>query len=162
MKRTFLSLGSNLGDREANLREALARLESPRFHVKRLSSFYETEPIGLTGQPWFLNIVAEAETSFFPMMLLDHTQRVERVMGRKKGALNGPRKIDIDILLFAHLMIESPRLTVPHPRMHERRFVLEPMVELAPDLPHPVLRKTMLDLFTGVKGQVARRRLAPG
>jgi 2-amino-4-hydroxy-6-hydroxymethyldihydropteridine diphosphokinase len=157
MKRTFLSLGSNLGDREANLREALRRLESPRLHVKRISPLYETEPIGLTGQPWFLNLVAEAETSLFPMMLLDHTQRVEREMGRKKGALNGPRKIDVDILLYAHLVIETARLQVPHPRMHERRFVLEPMLELAPDLPHPVLRKTMLDLFTGVKGQAARR-----
>jgi 2-amino-4-hydroxy-6-hydroxymethyldihydropteridine diphosphokinase len=158
MKRIFLSLGSNLGDREANLREALKRLEAPRLHITRLSSFYETEPIGLTGQPWFLNIVAEAETSLFPIMLLNHTQHVERAMGRRKTVLNGPRKIDIDILLYSHLVIDTKKLCIPHPRMHERRFVLEPMIELAPDLPHPVLRKTMLDLFTAVKGQAARRR----
>ena len=157
MKRIFLSLGSNLGDREANLREALRRLEAPRCHIARLSSFYETAPIGLAGQPWFMNVVAEAETSLFPMMLLNHCQRVERAMGRKKTILNGPRKIDIDILLYGHLTIDSARLCVPHPRMHERRFVLEPMIELAPDLPHPVLRKTMLDLFTAVRGQAARR-----
>ena len=157
MKRIFLSLGSNLGDREGNLREALARLESPRFHLTRLSSFYETAPIGLTGQAWFVNIVVEANTSLFPMMLLNHCQHVERLMGRKKTVLNGPRKIDIDILLYAHLVIDSKRLCIPHARMHERRFVLEPMIELAPDLPHPVLRKTMLDLFASVKGQSARR-----
>lgn len=159
MKRTFLSLGSNLGDRAANLRDALARLESPRFQVTRLSSFYETAPIGLTGQAWFVNIVVEANTSLFPMMLLNHCQHVERLMGRKKAVMNGPRKIDIDILLYAHLVIDSQRLCIPHARMHERRFVLEPMVELAPDLPHPVLRKTMMDLFAGVKGQAARRLL---
>lgn len=157
MKRTFLSLGSNMGDREGNLREALARLESPRFHVTRLSSFYETAPLGLTGQAWFVNVVIEANTSLFPMMLLTHCQHVERLMGRKKTVLNGPRKIDIDILLYAHLVIDSKRLCIPHARMHERRFVLEPMIELAPDLPHPVLRKTMMDLFAGVKGQAARR-----
>ncbi len=157
MKRVFLSLGSNMGDRAANLREALARLESPRFRVTRLSSFYDTAPIGLQGQAWFMNVVAEAETTLFPMMLLNHCQHVERAMGRKKTVLNGPRKIDIDILLYAHLVIDSKRLCIPHARMHERRFALEPMIELAPDLPHPVLRKTMLDLFTGVKGQAVRR-----
>ncbi len=157
MKKVFLSLGSNMGDRPANLREAAARMETPRFRVTRLSSFYETAPIGLTGQAWFVNVVAEANTSLFPMMLLNHCQQVERLMGRKKTVLNGPRKIDIDILLYAHLVIDSKRLCVPHPRMHERRFVLEPMLELAPDLPHPVLRKTMLDLFTAVKGQASRR-----
>ena len=157
MKRIFLSLGSNMGDRQANLREALARLESPRFHVTRLSSFYDTAPIGLTGQAWFLNVVAEAETSLFPRMLLNHCQHAERAMGRKKSVVNGPRKIDIDILLYGHLVIDSKRLCIPHARMHERRFVLEPMLELAPDLPHPVLRKTMLDLFGSVKGQAARR-----
>ena len=157
MKRTFLSLGSNMGDREVNLREALGRLESTRFQVMRLSSYYETAPIGLTGQAWFVNVVVEANTSLFPMMLLNHCQHVERLMGRKKTVLNGPRKIDIDILLYAHLVIDSKRLCIPHARMHERRFVLEPMIELAPDLPHPVLRKTMMDLFAGVKGQAARR-----
>ena len=157
MKRVFLSLGSNLGDRQANLREALTRLESPRFHLTRLSSFYDTAPIGLQGQAWFMNVVAEAETSLFPMMLLNHCQRVERAMGRGKSVLNGPRKIDIDILLYAHVVIDTRRLCIPHPRLHERRFVLEPLIELAPDLQHPVLRKTMMVLFTAVKGQAVRR-----
>ena len=157
MKRIFLSLGSNLGDREANLRDALQRLESPRLHIKRLSSFYETEPLELVGQPRFLNIAAEARTSLFPMMLLNHCQQVERAMGRKKTVLKGPRKIDIDILLYGHFVVNTARLRIPHEKMHERRFVIEPMVELAPDLPHPVKRKTMLDLFAGVKGQAARR-----
>ena len=157
MKRIFLSLGSNLGDRQANLEEALARLESPRCHVTRRSSFYETAPLEVAGQPWFLNVVAEAETSLFPMMLLNHCQQIERAMGRRKLVLKGPRKIDIDVLLYGHFVIDTTRLRVPHERMHERRFVIEPMLELAPDLPHPVLRKTMLDLFAGVKAQAARR-----
>jgi 2-amino-4-hydroxy-6-hydroxymethyldihydropteridine diphosphokinase len=157
MKRVFLSLGSNLGDRHANLQEALTQLESPRCRIVRQSSIYETAPLELAGQPWFLNLVAEAQVSLFPMMLLSHCQRVERAMGRKKLVLKGPRKIDIDILLYGHFTIDTKRLTIPHAGMHERRFVIEPMLELAPDLPHPVLRKTMLDLLAGVKAQAARR-----
>lgn len=162
MKKVYLSLGSNLGDRAANLRDALERLEHTRFHITRLSSVYETAPVDVTGQPWFLNLVAEGETSFFPMMLLRHTQKVEREMGRVRRIDKGPRKIDIDVLLYGHFTVDTSRLTIPHPRMHERRFVIEPMLELAPDLPHPVLRKTMLDLFTSLRGQAARRLPPPG
>jgi 2-amino-4-hydroxy-6-hydroxymethyldihydropteridine diphosphokinase len=157
MKRIFLSLGSNLGDRVANLREALERLESPRLHVSQQSSFYETAPIGMTDQPWFVNIVAEANTSLFPMMLLEHCKRVERLMGRKKIVRNGPRNIDIDILFYEQAVVDTRGLSIPHPRLHERRFVLEPMLELAPEWKHPVLDKTMSELFANVKEQTARR-----
>lgn len=158
MKRVFLSLGSNLGDREANLREALERLESSRFHITRRSSLYETAPVGPSAQPWYLNLVAEAETTLLPLMLLEYCQRVERTMGRQKLSPKGSRRIDIDILMYGRVVMDTSRLTLPHPHMHERRFVLEPMLELAPGVAHPALRQTMLELFAGVKEQTVHRR----
>jgi 2-amino-4-hydroxy-6-hydroxymethyldihydropteridine diphosphokinase len=151
MKTVYLSLGSNLGDRQANLEEALRRLESPRLRVIRRSSFYETEPVGLTGQPWFLNLVAEAETTLFPMMLLKRAEQIQREMGRKRVVKDGPRNIDIDVLLYGQFQVNSPKLTIPHPRMTGRRFVLAPMAELAPQLRHPVSRRTMKELLDRVE-----------
>lgn len=158
MKRAYLGLGSNLGDRSANLHEALRRLaESPRCKVLRVSSFFESEPMYVTRQPSFLNAVAEVETTLFPVMLLNHALRVERAMGRRRTVVKGPRNIDIDILLYGNFVIDTTKLTVPHPLMQERRFVLEPLAELAADVRHPVLGKSILELFTAVKTQAVRK-----
>lgn len=153
----YFGLGSNQGDREAALRAALLRLHTPDFRIVRVSSVYETAAMYLENQPPFLNAVAEAETSLFPMQLLTRISRAEREMGRRRTVRNGPRVIDIDVLLFGNFVISAPRLTVPHPRLQERRFVLEPLAELAPGLRHPITRKTMQELLAGTLGQTVRR-----
>ncbi|MBK5290519.1 MAG: 2-amino-4-hydroxy-6-hydroxymethyldihydropteridine diphosphokinase [Acidobacteriia bacterium] len=157
MKTAYLSFGSNLGDRRKNLEAALEMLAGPRLRVLRVSSYYETEPVECTGQPYFLNAVAEVETSLFPMMLLALVERVEKKLGRRAKMTKGARTIDIDILLYGKFVVECAKLIIPHARMAERRFVLAPMVELAPDLRHPALKKTMRELLAGVKGQVVKR-----
>lgn len=158
MKLVYLSLGSNIGERRKNIEDALALLESPRLHVTRLSRWYETEPREVLDQPWFLNVVAEAETTLFPRMLLDRVLGVERKLGRRRDPRRpkGPRMIDIDILLYANSVVKAPGLEIPHPRMAERRFVLEPLADLAPELRHPVLRKTVAELLRGVQGQAVK------
>ena len=157
MKRAYLSLGSNLGEREESLREALRRLECEKLQVVRVSSIYETQPMYVADQPWFLNLVAEVDTDFFPMQLLSRIGRIEQEMGRRRVRKNGPRTIDIDIVLYGAFVVSTPKLAIPHPKMAERRFVLEPMTELAPELRHPVLKKSMRELLAAVKGQQARR-----
>lgn len=132
-------------------------LENPRLHVKRTSSLYETAPLEYTAQASFLNMVAEVETELMPMQLLKHVQDVERQMGRKRLIPKGPRIIDVDILLYGKFKVSAPNLQIPHPSMAERRFVLEPLVELVPDLRHPVTRKTIRELLGGVMTQAARR-----
>lgn len=154
-KQVYLSLGSNLGDREANLRRAITRLEDEHVHLIQQSSWYETEPQEMTDQPWFLNFVAVCETRCFPLQLLTILQGIERELGRapkRGGVRGGPRLIDIDILLFGSVSMELPQLTLPHPRMLQRRFVLEPLVEIAPDLRHPgtgELYRAVLPTLTG-------------
>ena len=157
MKTAYLSLGSNVGDREANIRRALQGLASPEIHIKRVSSLYETEPQDVRQQPWFLNLVAEIETVLFPMQLLNRIQKVEKELGRKRIIEKGPRTIDIDIVVFGNFVIDTPRLTVPHPRMQDRRFVLEPLAELASDLRHPVSRRSVREMLTGTTGQIVRK-----
>jgi 2-amino-4-hydroxy-6-hydroxymethyldihydropteridine diphosphokinase len=156
MQVVYLSLGSNVGDRERMLREALRLLETPDTHVRRISSVYETEPQDVKDQPWFLNLVVEIETSLLPMQLLARTQKIERQLGRKRGVAKGPRTIDIDILLVGRSVIDSTTLVVPHPRMATRRFVLEALAELAPGLRHPVLRRTVKDLLSETLDQAVR------
>lgn len=146
LKTVYLSLGSNVGDREANLRaalEALGKLGT----VKAISPFYETEPVEFTRQPWFLNCVVVLETERMPRQLLAAVLSIEQAMGRKRLQPKGPRVIDIDILLFGNSVIDDPKLIVPHPAMHERRFVLEPLVAIAPDVRHPVLKRTARELL---------------
>jgi 2-amino-4-hydroxy-6-hydroxymethyldihydropteridine diphosphokinase len=156
LKQAFLSLGSNLGDREAHLLEALDRLKAAGIHTLRRSSIYETEPQGLPNQPWFLNMVVEVETELFPRLLLARAQAIELGMGRRREVSKGPRPIDIDILLFGNYVIRTRELQVPHPRMSERRFVLEPLAELAPDLLHPANGKTVREMLADVQTQIVK------
>ncbi len=153
----YLSLGSNVGDREAHLRDALARLGAAG-RVVAVSSFYETEPVEFTRQPWFLNCAAALETSQTPRQLMTTILSIEEEMGRRRVQKKGPRSIDIDILLFDNVTMNSNELTIPHPAMHERRFVLEPLAEIAPGAVHPVSKKTISGLRDLLpEGQTLRR-----
>lgn len=157
MKTVYLGLGSNVGNREANLRGALERLESDGIRVARRSSLYETEPLDLRDQPWFLNAVVKAETDLFPLQLLAHIQNVERAMGRRRMTPKGPRNIDIDVLFYGRSVINAADLEVPHPRIAHRRFVLEPLSEIAPELRHPVSGKTAREMLAALDPQGVRR-----
>jgi 2-amino-4-hydroxy-6-hydroxymethyldihydropteridine diphosphokinase len=153
----YLSLGSNVGDREAQLQDALAKLAAVG-SVVATSSFYETEPIEFTQQPWFLNCALALETSQTPQQLMAAILRIEEEMGRRRVQEKGPRSIDIDILLFDDTIVDSKELTIPHPAMRQRRFVLEPLAEIAPELLHPVLKKTIGELLDSLPpGQVVKR-----
>lgn len=156
-KTVYLSLGSNVGDRAANLRSAIDRLRTLG-QVEGVSSFYETEPVEFTAQPWFLNCVVKLDTEKMPKQLLSGILDVEQQLGRRRSQKKGPRTIDIDILLFGNSIIETKGLTVPHPALHERRFVLEPLAEIAPDLRHPVFKKTIRELRDALPpGQAVRK-----
>lgn len=161
MKTAYLSLGSNLENREENLLRAIELLASPEVRIVRQSSLYETEPQELRNQPWFLNLAVEIETSLFPIQLLGRIHKIEKQLGRQRVVPKGPRTIDIDILIFGNFVIDTAQLQVPHPRMEERRFVLEPLAEIAPDLRHPVSRRTIRELLAGTSGQVVKRRGNP-
>lgn len=139
------------------LQEAVNQLHADDLRVTRVSSVWETEPQDYREQGWFLNMAAEAETDLFPMQLLARVERVESALGRRRSIDKGPRTIDIDILLINQAVIDTERLTVPHLRMHERRFVLAPLCELAAEARHPVLRKRMSELMGRLTGQVANR-----
>jgi 2-amino-4-hydroxy-6-hydroxymethyldihydropteridine diphosphokinase len=153
----YLSLGANLGDRKAMLEAALRRLEaSGQLRVVTASSVYETEPIGYAEQPWFYNLAAEIETDLDPDELLTLTKQVERELNRTREIHWGPRTIDIDILLYDDLVTNGNRLTLPHPEMVGRRFVLEPLVEIAPDLKLPDGRR-IADLLPSVSTQEVRK-----
>jgi len=153
----YLSLGSNVGDREAQLQDAQNRLGSAG-RVAAVSSFYETEPVEFTQQPWFLNCVVAFETRQTPQELMTSILRIEEEMGRRRTQKKGPRTIDVDILLFDDTILDSPEVTIPHPAMHQRRFVLEPLAEIAPEARHPVLKRTVRDLRDALpEGQTVRR-----
>ena len=144
-KIVYLSLGSNLGDRAANLRTAIEKL-ADLGTVVATSSFYETEPVELTAQPWFLNCAVKLDTEKMPRQLISAILNLEQGMGRQRKQKKGPRNIDIDILLFGTSIIEIPGLTVPHPKLHERRFVLEPLAEIASDVRHPIFKRSIREL----------------
>jgi 2-amino-4-hydroxy-6-hydroxymethyldihydropteridine diphosphokinase len=160
MKRVYLSLGSNLGDRVARIREAIEALASAGIEVHRVSSFYKTEPVDFRPQRWFVNCVAEVSTDLMPRRLLKTLQSLERSLGRRLGIAKGPRSIDIDILLYENVVVRSTTLTIPHERLAERRFVLVPLGELAGQLRHPVTQRTVLDMLhdTSDTSQVVRMR----
>jgi 2-amino-4-hydroxy-6-hydroxymethyldihydropteridine diphosphokinase len=146
-KTAYLSLGSNVGDRAKNLRAAIDELPHVGVAVKKVSSFYETEPVDLREQPWFLNCAVEAETHFDAMTLLRALREIETKMGSKKLVAKGPRLIDMDILLYGSETIDAPELQVPHARMHLRRFVLVPLAEIAPEVMHPRMKLTIRQLL---------------
>lgn len=153
----YFSLGSNVGERESQLRGAIKRLEGAG-HVVSKSSFYATEPIEVTDQPWFLNCAIGLETTRSPEQLMAAALQTEHEMGRVRMQSKGPRTIDIDLLLYGDVIIDLPKLKIPHPAMHQRRFVLEPLAEIAPGAWHPVFQKTIRDLLDSLPaGQLVRR-----
>jgi 2-amino-4-hydroxy-6-hydroxymethyldihydropteridine diphosphokinase len=159
----YLSLGSNLGDRAGNLTAAIQRLRGLG-PITAVSSFYETEPVEVEDlQPWFLNCVVALETELSPQQLLARTLALEQAMGRQRTGTRSPRLIDIDILLFGTAVVEMAELTIPHPAMAGRRFVLEPLAEIVPDLRHPRTNLTVAEMLRALpENQDAVRRLSAG
>ncbi len=153
----YLCLGANLGEREKNLSQALTLL-SLKVNLQEISSIYETEPVGYKEQPLFLNLVCRVTTNLSPEELLHLAKDIETRMGRVPNFRNAPRIIDIDILFYDNKIIETPTLTIPHPRLHDRAFVLIPLAEIAPVLVHPKLGKSITQLANDVKGQKGVRK----
>ena len=159
---TYLSLGSNVGDRARNLRDAIASLGRARVQVMRVSSLYETEPVDYLDQAWFLNMAIEAQTELGALELLRALRQIETQMGSKKVIAKGPRLIDMDILLYGDQVIDTPELQVPHPRMHLRRFVLEPLAEIAPNARHPVSGLSATEMLARTPDNSAVRKFDDG
>lgn len=154
----YIGIGSNMGNRMEYCREAVKRIGNlPGSEIKAVSPVFETEPMERTGQDWFFNCVLEILTTLPPDELLKGCQEVEQFLGRKRVVRFGPRTIDIDLLLYGDQIINEPFLTVPHPRLHQRRFVLEPLAEIAPQLKHPLLNKTPGELLSGLGDQKINR-----
>jgi len=157
LKTVYLSLGSNIGDREAMLKSALEAMPAAGVEVVRSSSLYETEPQDLRDQRWFVNLVAKCQTELFPVQLLGRLKKLEKALGRRRTVAKGPRTIDIDIILYGSAIVRTIALEIPHPRFRDRRFVLEPLAEIAPDLRDPVTRRTISDLLRDTLSQTVRR-----
>jgi 2-amino-4-hydroxy-6-hydroxymethyldihydropteridine diphosphokinase len=159
--KIYLSLGSNIGDRAANIARAVEELRKPKIRITRESSLYETEPVEFLEQAWFLNSVIEGETELSSQELINAILAIERMLGRERRIPKGPRLIDIDILFYGDAVICTPEIEIPHPRMAARRFVLVPLAEIAPNAVHPVLRKTIADLLAETPDCSEVRRISP-
>ena len=159
-KRVFLGLGSNLGNREENLENAIAALTRQGISLVARSSIYETEPQDVADQPWFLNMVIECETRYFPLQLLAVLLKIERELGRIRTntVRKGPRIIDLDILLFGNFSMQTTQLTIPHSRMLDRRFILVPLLEIAPELKHPETKEPLKKALARLSGQRLRKK----
>jgi len=166
MKSVYLSLGSNMGDRAGNIARAIEALGARGVGVTRQSSLYETEPVDVRGGGWFLNGVVEAETTMQPGQLMQMLLIIERSLGRQRRRAEAdgpkePRTIDMDVLLFGSQVVDDPELQIPHPRMAGRRFVLVPFAEIASQVQHPVLKKTIAELLAETPDRAEVRRWEP-
>ena len=157
----FLALGSNLGDRQANLLGAISELSRREVEITNGSSVYSTEPLGLSVQPWFLNTIVEAVTDISPEALMGICLEVETKYHRSRLVPNGPRTIDIDIIFFGDQVVRSESLMIPHPRYRDRRFVLEPLLEIAADFIDPVLNQPISEIFARVRDCSEVKRVGP-
>ena len=151
MAIVYIGIGTNLGNREKNCRKALEGLEEIGIRVTKRSSLYETDPWGVKDQPPFINMAVETETALLPADLLEKLKAIETTMGREKTYRWGPRVIDLDILFYDDLVVDTGSLKIPHPRLHERAFVLEPLSEIAPEFIHPVMGRSIKELLGGGK-----------
>ena len=158
--KAYISAGSNLGDKEANLEFALKELEKSGT-VTRTSSYFETEPVGYANQPWFLNLAIELETRLEPTVLLRVCLGIEDSRLRERSFPNAPRTLDLDILLYGDAIVRQEGLVIPHPRLTERKFVLEPLAQIAPDLIHPVFKQSIQSLLEACTDKSQVRRLPP-
>lgn len=159
--RYYLSLGSNIGEKKRNLARARRLLERSGIRIVRSSSLYYTQPVGMSDQPWFVNQVIEISTALRPQGLLRLLKKVEKDLGRRTGPVNGPRRMDLDILLAGDLVVRGKKLIIPHPRLPQRNFVLVPLEEIAPDTIHPLIKKTVSELCRDSEDSAVVRRLRP-
>lgn len=150
MADVFIGIGSNIGDREENIRKAISLIKE-KCKILKMSPLYETEPVGYRKQGWFLNCAVKVKTDLKPQKLLEFLQSIEKRLGRVRTIKNGPRTIDLDILFYGKKIINEDNLIVPHPRLHERLFVLEPLNDICPDFVHPILKKSIKGLYSVVK-----------
>ena len=159
-RTVYLSLGSNVGDRAINVQRAIETLPAAGVRVRRRSSLYETQPVDFPAQHWFLNCVVQAETGLLPLQLLHALRRIEFRLGSRKLFARGPRRVDLDVLLYGQAAIRLPTLQVPHPRMNQRRFVLVPLAEIAPSLNHRLWGVTAAGLLARTRDRSRVRRVS--
>lgn len=162
MKTAFISIGSNVGDREQQIAAAVQALAERGIRVKQKSSIYSTEPVDVETQGWFLNCVVEVKTDLMPRQLLRAVQQIENDLGRKRLVRRGPRVIDLDILFYSSSVVRAPELEIPHPRLTQRRFVLVPLAEIAPGLRHPVENKSIDELLAETEDRSVVNRCKSG